>query len=433
MNSLWNFPGRNFCRQVRQVFWKPRTFCWYVFHCFSFISVLELPGDSQHCWRPVLILIPRTKRFATMTSCCLICAFERASQRRGWGCNHGRCRKRDVYFLSTHIWLLFTDYIPGTKLILYFGLKYWDYINIMKSFTHQTGGMKVLFTPSNLFSTRNRVLMWGVNCGYPLLKILLSDGSLHGVQDFCQWECNRFVPKPEVESVRSGWDLLCFFDILCFLAPHKGVWRNWQSGIVWFIDQFCIRYHTLSWLIEHDFLHPPRFWSLFLVDVRQPQDICVDGVANDGTNRGSKVLMNKFTTLCDGDARVAKSPAMICSSDWKVVKEGCPLAEWIEWGHLVAGVFFREKKKHVDCRSLFEHVRMKRKKHTSIVQQSCHPAQVFALIHPVRSFAGLGNLQGRCVVNAICLMVGEDEFLQLAKELLLARCGKWQVASGDGS
>ena len=25
-------------------------------------------------------------------------------------------------------------------------------------------------------------------------------------------------------------------------------------------------------------------------------------------------------------------------------------------------------------------------------------------------------------------MVGEDEFLQLAKELLLARCGKWQVA-----
>ena len=53
----------------------------------------------------------------------------------------------------------------------------------------------------------------------------------------------------------------------------------------------------------------------------------MDGVANDGTNRGSKVLMNKFTTLCDGDARVAKSPAMICSSDWKVVKEGCPLSE----------------------------------------------------------------------------------------------------------
>lgn len=74
--------------------------------------------------------------------------------------------------------------------------------------------------------------------------------------------------------------------------------------------------------------HPPRFLNcLFLVDLRQPQDICVDGVANDGTNRGSKVLMNKFTTLCDGDARVAKSPAMICSSDWKVVKEGCPLAE----------------------------------------------------------------------------------------------------------
>lgn len=81
-------------------------------------------------------------------------------------------------------------------------------------------------------------------------------------------------------------------------------------------------------------------------------DICVDGVANDGSNRGSKVLMNKFTTLCDADPRVAKSPMMICSSDWKVVKEG------------------------------------------------------------------LGNLQGRCIVNAICLMVGEEEFLQLAKETM---------------
>lgn len=81
-------------------------------------------------------------------------------------------------------------------------------------------------------------------------------------------------------------------------------------------------------------------------------DICVDGVANDGSNRGSKVLMTKFTTLCDADPRVAKSPMMICSSDWKVVKEG------------------------------------------------------------------LGNLQGRCIVNAICLMVGEDEFLQLAKETM---------------
>ena len=123
-----------------------------------------------------------------------------------------------------------------------------EMISTMKSFTHQ----KRRHESPTLFSTRNRVLMWGVNCGYPLLKILLSDGSLHRGQDSCQWDCNRFVPKPEVESVRSGWDLLCFFDILCFLAPHKGVWRNWQSGIVWFIDQFCIRYHTLSWLIEHD-------------------------------------------------------------------------------------------------------------------------------------------------------------------------------------
>lgn len=81
-------------------------------------------------------------------------------------------------------------------------------------------------------------------------------------------------------------------------------------------------------------------------------DICVDGIANDGSNRGSKTLMNKFTTLCDSDARVAKAPFMLCSSDMKVVKEG------------------------------------------------------------------LGNLQGRCIVNALCLMVGEDEFLQLAKEVM---------------
>ena len=110
-----------------------------------------------------------------------------------------------------------------------------EMISTMKSFTHQ----KRRHESPTLFSTRNRVLMWGVNCGYPLLKILLSDGSLHRGQDSCQWDCNRFVPKPEVESVRSGWDLLCFFDILCFLAPHKGVWRIWQSGIVWFIDQFA--------------------------------------------------------------------------------------------------------------------------------------------------------------------------------------------------
>ena len=60
-------------------------------------------------------------------------------------------------------------------------------------------------------------------------------------------------------------------------------------------------------------------WSHFVVS---REDICVDGVANDGSNRGSKVLMNKFTTLCDADPRVAKAPMMLCSSDWKVVKEG---------------------------------------------------------------------------------------------------------------
>ena len=31
---------------------------------------------------------------------------------------------------------------------------------------------------------------------------------------------------------------------------------------------------------------------------------------------------------------------------------------------------------------------------------------------------GLGNVQGRCIVNALCLMVGEEEFLQIAKEIL---------------
>ncbi|CAJ1359819.1 unnamed protein product, partial [Effrenium voratum] len=32
--------------------------------------------------------------------------------------------------------------------------------------------------------------------------------------------------------------------------------------------------------------------------------------------------------------------------------------------------------------------------------------------------AGLGHLQGRCIVNALCLMLGEDEFLRIAKECL---------------
>eukprot|EP00438_Fugacium_kawagutii_P025614 Skav209717 [mRNA] locus=scaffold528:119170:133719:- [translate_table: standard] len=102
----------------------------------------------------------------------------------------------------------------------------------------------------------------------------------------------------------------------------------------------------------------PRFWY---PEGAYEGDICVDGVANDGSNRGSKVLMNKFTNLCDADARVAKSPVMLCSSDWKVVKEG------------------------------------------------------------------LGNLQGRCIVNAICLMVGEEEFLQLAKD---AHCN-WMPLTGS--
>lgn len=51
-------------------------------------------------------------------------------------------------------------------------------------------------------------------------------------------------------------------------------------------------------------------------------DICLDGVASDGSNRGSKILMSKFTALCDADERVAKAPFMICASDWNVVKEG---------------------------------------------------------------------------------------------------------------
>ena len=73
-----------------------------------------------------------------------------------------------------------------------------------------------------------------------------------------------------------------FEQVICFLAPHKGVRSNRQSGIpigsmygiftyIWwifmvnvgkytihgssgydFIDQFCTRYQTLSWLIVHD-------------------------------------------------------------------------------------------------------------------------------------------------------------------------------------
>lgn len=66
-------------------------------------------------------------------------------------------------------------------------------------------------------------------------------------------------------------------------------------------------------------VHDPEFYQRAALVL---QDICVDGIANDGSNRGSKTLMNKFTTLCDSDARVAKAPFMLCSSDMKVVKEG---------------------------------------------------------------------------------------------------------------
>ena len=47
-----------------------------------------------------------------------------------------------------------------------------------------------------------------------------------------------------------------------------------------------------------------------------------------------------------------------------------------------------------------------------MVAQCSHPRLIRALI----CATGLGNLQGRCIVNAICLMVGEEEFLQLAKD-----------------
>lgn len=116
----------------------------------------------------------------------------------------------------------------------------------MNSFTqqkrrHESPTLLQIYSPPEIMSS-----VWGVNCGYPLLKILLSDGSLHGGQDSCQWECKRFVPKPEVESVRSGWDLFCFFDLICFLAPHKGVW-NWQSGIV----AVCMIYRSVLHSISH--------------------------------------------------------------------------------------------------------------------------------------------------------------------------------------
>ena len=45
------------------------------------------------------------------------------------------------------------------------------------------------------------------------------------------------------------------------------------------------------------------------------------------------------------------------------------------------------------------------------------------------SLRGLGNLQGRCIVNALCLMVGEDEFIQLAKERSFSCFAQLHVAA----
>eukprot|EP00439_Symbiodinium_sp_Y106_P056673 s3839_g7.t5 len=81
-------------------------------------------------------------------------------------------------------------------------------------------------------------------------------------------------------------------------------------------------------------------------------DICVDGIANDGSNRGSKAVFRKFVEMCDADERISKAPLMLCSSEWKCLREG------------------------------------------------------------------LTSVQGRSIVNAICLMVGEEEFLKIAKDCL---------------
>ena len=51
-------------------------------------------------------------------------------------------------------------------------------------------------------------------------------------------------------------------------------------------------------------------------------DICVDGIANDGSNRGSKAVFRKFVEMCDADERVSKAPLMLCSSEWKCLREG---------------------------------------------------------------------------------------------------------------
>ncbi|CAE8592869.1 unnamed protein product [Polarella glacialis] len=81
-------------------------------------------------------------------------------------------------------------------------------------------------------------------------------------------------------------------------------------------------------------------------------DIGMDSVASDGSPSPNKNVMAKFTQLCDADPTVGKVPLMLCSSDWRVLREG------------------------------------------------------------------LRSVQGRCVVNGICLMLGEAEFLRIAKECM---------------
>eukprot|EP00931_Biecheleriopsis_adriatica_P062379 TRINITY_DN3757_c0_g1_i1.p1 TRINITY_DN3757_c0_g1~~TRINITY_DN3757_c0_g1_i1.p1 ORF type:complete len:2077 (+),score=489.19 TRINITY_DN3757_c0_g1_i1:77-6307(+) len=81
-------------------------------------------------------------------------------------------------------------------------------------------------------------------------------------------------------------------------------------------------------------------------------DICVDGLASDGTFRPRRGVMKKVVELCDSDSRLRKVPLMLCSSDWRIIREG------------------------------------------------------------------LRNTQGRCIVNSICLMLGEEEFLRIARECL---------------
>ena len=193
----------------------------------------------------------------------------------------------------------------------------------------------------------------------------------------------------------------------------------------------CIRYHTLSWLIEHD-KAPSKVFELSLFGWCETTPGYLCGWSCQWWNQPRQ--QSSHEQIHDA-VRWRCTRGEISSNDLFIWLESCErrLSTCrVNWMRSPSCWFvFPWEKKHVDCWSLFEHVRMKRKKHTSIVQQSCHPAPGVCIDSPRSFVRRFGKSTGpmRCQCN---LLDGGRRWISTAGKG--AAVGTlWQVASGDGS